>query len=103
RASGFWPWVLLSSWLAAAGLKHAAQGHQHASCRTPDIAIAVGNVVHLVGQLAQGALPGFVIGGVEDELERHFEYIVNLGVGDAQLIIRIHEADRRGHSKARDD
>ena len=64
---------------------------------------AVRDVVHLDGQSAQLAPAGFVIGGVQDEVERHFEHIVNFGLGDPQLIVRVDEADHRRHPKTGDD
>ncbi len=59
-----------------------SQGHQHPGGGAPDIALAVGNIVNIDGQLANFALARFVIGGIQYEVERHLEDVVHLRRGD---------------------
>ena len=53
-------------------------------------------------QIAHLALARLVVGGVQDEVQRHLEHIVHLGRRDAQLERGIDEADRRRHAKTGD-
>src|ERR1700733_2451 len=89
--------------LSVTGLQHAPEGHQHAGGGPPDVAVAIGNVVHIDGHTGEVAPPRLVIGGIQDEIERHLEHIVHFGGGDPQFIVGVDEADHGSHPKSGDD
>src|ERR1700728_3821322 len=89
--------------LSVTGLQHAPKGHQHAGGGSPDIAVAIGNVVHVDAHTGEVAPPRVVIGGIQDEVERHLEHIVHFGGGDPQSIVGVDEADHGGDPKSGDD
>src|SRR5580658_1542391 len=85
--------LMRSSRLGGVLLQQPAKGHQHACGRAPDIALPVGDVVHIDGKFAQLAAARLMIRRIQDEAQGHFEYIVNFGLRDAQLIVLTDEAD----------